>query len=276
MAPANANPEPADPRARLLFRLVGELKVRFGYERSFRVCRGALLPNRFLMSISKESVAPEPRERILDLCQRLNMPEGALEAAGRHLSAVRFVHFGFEENETTCLYKVYLEFRTPAGGPDGPSPVLLHLAFKWDASRPARCVLTRYVWHPWLSLQDILAGLSEVYGGRRGEEPFDIARGVLEVAAGRIPHQGVRYLEVTEDDNSRRSFDLNLCDANLLVSDLYPYLLRMCRHYAIAFDQFQALYDRIRSRTVGHLAGGVHREGEDFFNLYYGVEARQG
>ena len=34
---------------------------------------------------------------------------------------------------------------------------------------------------------------------------------------------------------------------------------------------FQALYDQIKMKALGHLAGGVHRNGKDFFNLYYGV-----
>ncbi len=39
-------------------------------------------------------------------------------------------------------------------------------------------------------------------------------------------------------------------------------------------DSFQALYDQVRSQRLGHLAGGVHRDGASFATVYYGVERR--
>jgi hypothetical protein len=53
-------------------------------------------------------------------------------------------------------------------------------------------------------------------------------------------------------------------------------LLRMRAHLGIAAAPFADLYERIKTKRFGHLAGGVHRGGQDFFNLYYGVEWRQG
>ena len=35
--------------------------------------------------------------------------------------------------------------------------------------------------------------------------------------------------------------------------------------------QFQALYDQINALPLGHLAGGIHRDNLDFFNVYYGA-----
>ncbi|MGH8749675.1 MAG: hypothetical protein ACREU5_11285, partial [Burkholderiales bacterium] len=81
----------------------------------------------------------------------------------------------------------------------------------------------------------------------------------------------LQYLEVQEPGNGRRSFDLNLYDAKLQVKDLQPVLYRMRELYRARPGQFQALYDQIRDKVLGHLAGGVHRDGKDFFNLYYGV-----
>ena len=74
-----------------------------------------------------------------------------------------------------------------------------------------------------------------------------------------------------EPGNGRRSFDLNLYNARLLVKDVQPQLYRMRERYGIRPGQFQALYDQIKGKVLGHLAGGVHRDGRDFFNLYYGV-----
>jgi hypothetical protein len=56
------------------------------------------------------------------------------------------------------------------------------------------------------------------------------------------------------------------------VGDVSPHLLRIVAHFAIPAVLAEPLFDGLRSRAVGHLAGGVHRAGEDFFTVYHGVE----
>ena len=76
----------ANPRARLLWQLVGGLEIPFVHERSFRVCQGAILPNRFLLSISKDKLGANPHKRIAELCGAGNAPgvqEPGGPAAGR-------------------------------------------------------------------------------------------------------------------------------------------------------------------------------------------------
>jgi hypothetical protein len=46
----------------------------------------------------------------------------------------------------------------------------------------------------------------------------------------------------------------------------------MRRRFGVGPGQFQALYDQIKERKFGHLAGGLHRNGKDFFNVYYGPQ----
>ena len=97
----------------------------------------------------------------------------------------------------------------------------------------------------------------------------------MNFAAARPGHQ-LAYLEVTEPTNERRSFDLNMYDAQLQVQDLQPILARMSEYFAVPAPAFLDLYERIKTMRFGHLAGGIHRGGQDFFNLYYGMEQRQG
>ncbi len=99
----------------------------------------------------------------------------------------------------------------------------------------------------------------------------EIAKAALEMAVAKAPAEKLQYLEVQEDANSRRSFDLNLYNAKLQVKDIQPLLQRMREHFGVRAGQFQALYDQINNKALGHLAGGVHRDGKDFFNVYYGV-----
>jgi len=130
-------------------------------------------------------------------------------------------------------------------------------------------VVTEYLWHPALTAPEIARRLDEhVY---RSEESSAIAKAVLELAAARVPAGELQYLEVQEPGNGRRSFDLNLYNAKLAVKDAQPQLYRMRERFAVRPGQFQALYDQIKGKVLGHLAGGVHRDGRDFFNVYYGV-----
>jgi len=265
-----------NPRARLLWQLVGGLQIRFVHERSFRVCQGAILRNRFLLSICKDAIGANAHRKIRELCQRLGMPERFLNDAGRLLAAAPYLHFGYEENRTSCLYKVYLEMGVVADRPLGSAPMLLYLAFKWDPTEPSRTAVSRYFWYPGLSVAGMLSRIAVIYGNGNVGESFDIARDILMLTEDRIGQGMVRYVEVTEDKNPRKSFELNLYDARLQMKRLSPFFARMCRHYSIPNEQFQALLDPNRSQVIGHLAGGTHREGEDFFNVYYGMEERQG
>jgi hypothetical protein len=271
MITRSADPVQTNFHASLLHQLVEDLQAPYGHERSLRMTAGALLANRFLLTLTKQNIPSDPDAAVLALCRRLAMPDDLLAATAEHVGSAKFVHFGFEEDEATSLYKVYLEF--PAETRTPGAPMLLHRAFKWDIANPARHVETHYVLHPHLSVAQILGRLADIY--RANPAARDIAQGVVALAAARPGHE-MSYLEVNEEANRRRSFDLNLYDANLYVRDLELVLSRMAEHFAIPPDSFEALYEQIKDLRFGHLAGGVHRQGQDFFNLYYGVERRPG
>ena len=52
---------------------------------------------------------------------------------------------------------------------------------------------------------------------------------------------------------------------------MQPLLGQMREMFDLRPGQWQALYDQIKGKALGHLAGGVHRDGRPFFNVYYGV-----
>ncbi|MCS7045017.1 MAG: hypothetical protein NZO58_01545 [Gemmataceae bacterium] len=262
-------PERANCHASLLWQLVEDLHVRYAHERSVRLCPGAVLANRLLLTLSKAELGEGPREAILPICRRLSMPAAALDAVERQLAAAKFIHFGFEENRHGCLFKLYLEF---GFNPQAPGKeVLLHRAFKWEVGGGG-LVETKYVWYPGLSVAAIEERLQHVY---RGTGPsLETACAIVRLAGARAKHD-LSYLEVNEEANARRSFDLNVYDVGLRIQDLEPWLRAMCDQFGIAWHDFAPLYDAIHERRFGHLAGGTHRGGEDFFNLYYGVEWRE-
>jgi len=261
-----------DPAADKLLKLLAHLDIPCGFERSFRICHESLLTHRFTLTTAKQSFGDEADQKVLTLCHELRMPPDVFETLGLHLSAAKFIHFGFEQGPCQRLYKVYLEFssqsQSTATAPTAPS--LIHLAFKWDVSGVGPSVVARYVWHPLRSHEDILGRMSQIYHGQNVEESYRIARDVVLLAASRGSADQLQYLEVREDGTDRLSFALNLYNVGFKLKDLYTLLLRMGRQFGVAVDQLDALYRPIQDTRAGHVAGGVHRDGEGFFNVYYG------
>ena len=235
--------------------------------------------NRFLLTIDQRDIAGDRRERVLEICKRLGMPSALLAAASEHFPMARCVHFGFEGETGNILCKLYLERTVPPEearrARERSEPVLLHLAFKWNPNSEAH-VTTEYLWHPALSALEIESRLAQHVYRDGPEASLAIAKAVLTLAAAKVAAEQLQYLEVQEKGTGRRSFDLNLYNARLRVKDLQLLLHRMRELYAVRPGQFQALYDQIKPQTAGHLAGGLHRNGKDFFNLYYGVQKRHG
>jgi hypothetical protein len=267
--PVNAQPAPAAGQAALLFQLVDALGVRFRHERSFRMSAGALLANRVLLSLDPRKLGAEAPARVLGICDALGLP-GALRAeAARQLMEARGVHFGFEGEGGRALYKAYFERRD--ANVKGKSPVLLHVAFKWDAEDASRHVVTRYHWYPDLSAAQLKARMKKICG----DTPvLEAGAALLALAAKRVPAEELQYLEVREQGSERLSFDLNVYDAGLALRDAQPLLAKLRQHFALRPGEYQALYDQVRARPLGHFAGGVHRDGKAFATVYYGVEAR--
>lgn len=267
-----------DDKAQWIFRLTRDLNVELGFERSFKLSERRLLGNRFLLGISKRAIEHNPHRRILDICARMNMPEELLGPFERYLPDADYIHFGFEENEGSCIYKAYLEFhekiKTEVKNtrPRASRTFLMHMGFKWDVADPARRVVTNYTWYPFLSVDAMEEKLSGILDPHGQGTSLEIARGILGIASRRVPRQDILYLEVIEEGNPRKSFDINIYRANLKLGELYPFLLDMCRHYSIPPDRFHALYEQVKGKVFGHLAGGIDREGRDFLTLYYGVE----
>ena len=266
-----------DQKIGLLLQLLKELEVEVGLERSFKVSEKTLLGNRFLLGTSKRAIRKEPQARILHICERLDMPDNLLETFQKNLADANYVHFGFEENVTTCIYKVYLEFYDKIGKEvksrrNGSDHFLLHLGFKWDVSDNTKHALTKYTWYPFLSVDEILVRLSAILDPRRHGKPLEIATGIMNTAYSRVTHDKILYLEVSEENNPRRSFDINMYKAGLQVKELYPLLSKMFQHYSVPRKEFRALYDQAKTKRFGHLSGGIDREGKDFLTVYYGVE----
>lgn len=266
----------ADETVRKMTGLIQGLGVEVGFERSFKMSRQTLLDRRFLMTLNRNALGPDAQESLYRLCMEMGMPDQFRDTYAGKLSQAGYCHFGFEEGTTSTLYKAYLEFWSDweqeiTSRPERSEPFLLHLAFKWDASDPGRRALTRYICHPRLTVGNIIHRISEIYGSTEGMAS-GTARSIIEMAASRVVAEDILYLEVTEEGNTRRSFDVNLYRSGMRMKLFYPLFLEMCEHYDIAAEQFQAVFDSSSDKILGHISGGIDREGNEFFTVYYGME----
>jgi hypothetical protein len=271
--PGVPNREEIADKAGVLFRLKASLGLEGRYEESFKVAGGELLSNRFLLGASKAAIGRHADEKLLESCSLLGMPADLATLFREHLPYTSCVHFGFEGDPLRAIYKVYVEFDIPERPPQSSettSPRILYLGFKWNASDPGQNVVTRYTWYPWLAPEAITARIRAMTGNDPGL--MSAAEGMLSLAVSKMPARHILYLEATEEGNPRRSFDLNVYPAQLSVAEAYPLLSALCRQQSVAYDAFHAVYDRIRDRTLGHLAGGLDRNGKPFFTVYYGAQ----
>lgn len=257
-----------------MIQLVNNLDVQYGFERSFKFLEKNLLTNRFLLGFKKNAIIQKPDEKILDICEQIDMPESFLEVFQEKLPEANIVLFGFEEGGNACVCKAYLEFtdrliETNRNHSNKPDPFLLYLGFKWDASDNAIYVMKRYTCFPSFSVEDMLERLSNVFYGHKFKSPFGITKGVINLASSRVDFDDFIFIEANEEDNPRTSFDINLYRANLRMEELYPLLSEMCQHYSIPSEQFHISYELVKTQTFGHIAGGIDREGRDFLTVYY-------
>jgi hypothetical protein len=261
-----------------LFRHLGTLDAKIDFEHSFKMVHSHLFADRLLLGMNRREMEGSRDERITLICENIGMPHNLLASFKRALQDANHVYFGVETNEQTLLYKAYLEFRDKIEKEIGGAPVTggsfrLFTGFKWDAFSPPRQAVTRYAWYPSLPVAKVFERLRTTLEPSWHTELLEVVRGITQRASEKIADSDIQYLEVTEDGNPRRSFDINIYKSGLRIEDVSSYLFRALRHYAIPFDRFEPLYQRIRADRFGHLASGVDRENKDFMTVYYGVKA---
>lgn len=271
--PVNAPPDPVAKKSAWLIAAVRDMAPKHYQERSFRIAPHSLQANRYLLSINARHKPADALERAWSIARQLGLPAELRSQVEEAYAWSDHLHFGFEGEPVGVIYKLYFERVVPgleaAQARETGQPALQYLAFKWNADTGEH-VVSQYLWRPGLSVAEIGKYIDEIWRGAQAALPT-MSRVVLEQAASRLgASQRLQYLEVTEQGQPRKSFDLNVYDARLLVRDLQGVLNDMRDHFGIRPEQFQALYDQIKMCPMGHLAGGIHRNGQPFFNVYFG------
>lgn len=253
---------PRSPGARRLHEAVLALKAPLRVERSIKLVPGALLAERFLLGVPKRALVPDPAAALAALGRRIGWPPAADALLAEHLEAADQVHLGWEEGEDGATAKLYLEAaaetrRALAAG----RPATVHRAVKWDPERPGEGRSSRYDLAG-APAAETMAALFE----RPGAPGLALGLEALALA----PHG--MLLVVAEAGSPRRSFDLNLYGAERSVAALAAPLARAAA--ALGIDPAEAAdrFGAVAERPLGHVSGGLGRDGRDFATLYYGAD----
>lgn len=256
------------------FRLVEELGLPCGYEKSFKLAPRYFSANRYLLGIDRRNLDESGLTRIFE---RMLMPEPLVDNCRDRLADANLLLLGFEESEKDCIYKIYLEFWDQVSmalqrASEPCRPRTLFLGYKWSAFDNRKSVVSEYVYHPRLALDDMIARLEQLNRTEDADPTFDVARELVQLAARLADSESFIYLEVGEAGTQRSSFDINLYRASLSLQQLRPQLERLLNHYQIERGRLDEVYARAGDRQLGHLSGGTGRDGQPFFSVYYDNE----
>lgn len=258
----------AQLRTGLVARL-DQLGVGYGREDSFKMVGGGVLGDRILIGIAITELA---LDRLFLLADELGLPLPGRAELALHASLANAVFFGIEDQPDGAVCKVYLEFwdhvRQEVRRTGSAAPRLLHLGVKWHTARPGRHELARYTCHPMLSVRDVLRRMAALYPPGVHSGARDAALGMVQQGARREPGAAFLYVEVGEENNPRRSFDVNFYKTGLTVSDVADRLRAAAAHLSVDADQLEPQLQRLGPCLLGHLSGGTDRHGSEFLTIY--------
>jgi hypothetical protein len=253
---------------RLLLDLVAAQSTAYGREDSFKMSQGRLLAGRFLVGLRTTQISASGA---LAIAAGIGMPEKFREPFLAHLADADVVLFGLEDGESGFVHKAYLEFwekvRRKVVATRSREPELLNLGFKWYAGEGNNSVVSRYTCYPMLDLAGMIGRIRGLYPGTSDAPSCQLGLHAVQLAARR--RAACIYMEVSEEGTSRRSYDMNLYKADLTLEAIEPALRQAAARYAVPGERFEALYSRVHGRPLGHLSGGVARDGSDFLTVYY-------
>lgn len=287
-APRVAPDTPAAHWAQRLREAVQRLVPDPVEERSLRLSPGRVQAHRFLLSVGGARLAGGRAglpAAALQLAEALGWPAHQQPALRSLFETADHLHAGFEADGEQATLKLYAEYeldglRAAQARLDG-APLLQFAALKWRPQagpdwRGDSGPVLRTDYHA-LPGHDGQA-CAELAQGLLGEAPDELRRAVVQAllqASRRLPPGPLPLLRVSEPGQPRQSFDLRLYDAQMQVGELQPLLQVLGRVLDLPGPAFDALCGQMLTRRLGHLAAGLHRDGQPFVSLYFGGQRRR-
>lgn len=262
-------------RAEHILAIPDRLGLDHAMERSYKVSQGQVQSRRFLVGVHKSQLGPDPGQFVSEVARELGMPPALEQNLRDRQASANMVHLGFEEGPNGALYKAYLEFGSRLKEvPPPEDPMLLFLGFKWNPDRADQFHITRYELWPFLSQSAIHERIDRHCGYDAMGVSGPFARGVVDTAFERCGPDEVLYLEVTEEGNSRASFDINVYRAGLNLEDMHQSIISLGRGYGIEGADRGIPMDFVLTGRLGHISAGIGRDGRSFVSIYHGAHRR--
>lgn len=256
------------------FQIIEKLGLRVGYERSFKLSEGRISANRYLLGVSLADL----NENALDTIKAgLQMPDNLFARLISDKSEANLLLIGFDLNHQLPIYKVYLEYwqqilNTLKSQPDSNEPMLMHRGYKWACMQSDQTAITDYQYWPKLDREQITQQLVQVFD-QQSCDAHTACQTILAHAFAALPNEApdsaFRYLAVSEDNQQRRSFDINIYPAQLTVSDISEALLRLAKTWHIQTRQIERMLALSGDRPLGHISSGSGRDGKPYLSVYY-------
>jgi tryptophan halogenase len=254
-----------------------------GVERSCKLSRGVLSRERLLLGQARAQLAGTA----MDIAHStLGMPTRAKPSYEQDHQRANFVYLGFDGSTDSLSYRIYLEFPVnlahqydPATGQMGKA--LLARGYKWDALHPERDLydVTDYWWYPKLTVDQIAQKLAALwsqqtdapaaFSDRSIDATKTLVGQIIDLARQRSNALDWQYLEATEPATLRHSFDLNVYQAELHLTEVAEELAALGDAMGIACEDMAAFMKDAGTSTLGHVSGGLGRDGLPFLTVYY-------
>lgn len=256
--------------------LVETLKAPYGLERSVKITQGAVADDRCLISVGRGAFGDDAGGRLLGMARALDLPARFAQELPAALGRADIVHFGCETVAGGDIYKIYCEYAASTrAAMESPVrvPTLVHLAYKWMPGKPDSGAVTRYTWVPYGNRIELEQKLADLVPAMEAPRAHRCTFALVARVSALIESGGALLMEVEEPGNPRRSCDLNVYDAELLMSDVAGLIEATLNDFAVPQARRRAAFEPARGRTLGHLSAGRGRDGAEFVTIYFGVEA---
>lgn len=254
-----------------------------GVERSCKFSQGVLSRERLLIGQARAQLAGTALEAAH---VALGMPSSATPSYEQDHQRANFVYVGFDGGTDSLSYRIYLEFPVNLAHQYDPATgqmakALLARGYKWDAIHPQRDQydVTDYWWHPKLTADQITQKLAVLWSQHTNApaalpaKALDVTQALvskaIDLARQRSNALDWQYLQATEPTSARHSFDLNVYQADLRLSALAGELAALGDAMGIAADDIATLMNDAGTSTLGHVSGGLGRDGLPFLTVYY-------
>ena len=260
---------PSSAQAAILpFKLLEEMRIPSGYERSIKLYQKTILANRYLLGVNTNAISPK---QIYIISKKLGAPASLVEEFFAELDQANLIFIGYEEDaQGRPTFKLYLEFWEKLKKESrSNSPQILHKGFKWSVDSPDHYVTTLYQCYPGIDQEEILHRIGAHYNDAPKPLCLPSINQIIALASNKANSKDFLFVEVSEPGNKRKSFDINIYPAGLKAIDIIPWVLGISNQFECSTPRLQQVLENLALKPLGHISAGLGRDNQEYFTFYY-------